>query len=51
MNQLGLLIGVGIAAAAGEGRPWRSDFRQPCQTECPYCALAFFGHASRELIL
>jgi hypothetical protein len=33
MDQLGLLISVGIAAAAGERRPWRSDLRQPCQSE------------------
>jgi hypothetical protein len=40
---LGLLIGVGIAAATEEGRPWRSDFRQTCQSEVAPLCPNFFG--------
>jgi hypothetical protein len=50
MDQLGHLIGVGIAAAAGEERLWRSDLRQPCQSErgAPVVPRPFLGHPSRE---
>ena len=49
MDQLGLLIGVGIAAAAGEGRPWWS--------EVPLLCPGFFGarlqgiNSSKSLIV
>ena len=43
MDQPNLLIGVGIAAA-GEGRRWRSDFRQPCRNRgAPIVPRLFWG--------
>jgi hypothetical protein len=50
MDQVGLLIGVGIAAAAGEGSHGGRNFRQTCQSGCPYCAPVFLGHTSRDSI-
>jgi hypothetical protein len=35
MNQLGLLIGVGIAAAAGEGRPCGAIFVNRAKQSAP----------------
>jgi hypothetical protein len=43
MDQPSLLIGLGIVSAAGEGRPWRSDFRQPCRIEVPLLCPSFSG--------
>src|SRR5437867_1716103 len=51
VDQLALLIGVGIAVAAGEGSHGGAIFVKRAKARCPYCAPAPLGHASREAIL
>jgi hypothetical protein len=48
MDQLGLLISVGIAVAAGAGSHGRTIFVKRAKSRFPYCAPTVLGHASKD---